>query len=66
MENNVYPPQHSGGGVAFCSNCDKSFIDNTYYEYCPRCGCRIRLKVNKVKQENKVNNEKSTETSSNR
>ena len=40
--NKVYTPKHQGGGVVFCSNCEKSFVDNVYYEYCPRCGCRIR------------------------
>ena len=40
--NKVYTPKHHGGGVVFCSNCEKSFVDNVYYEYCPRCGCRIR------------------------
>ena len=38
----IYTPTHQGRGIAFCSKCDKSFIDNNYYEFCPRCGCRIR------------------------
>ena len=45
MDNKVYTPQHQGGGIAFCSKCEKSFIDNNYYEFCPRCGCRIRYNI---------------------
>jgi rRNA maturation endonuclease Nob1 len=43
MNDKVYPPTHQGGGIAFCSKCEKSFVDNNYYEFCPRCGCRIRI-----------------------
>lgn len=50
----IYPPQHQGGGIVFCSKCEKSFIDNSYYEFCPRCGCRIRnnnfIRQEKVKE----------------
>lgn len=46
MSDKVYTPTHHGGGIAFCSKCEKSFVDNTYYEFCPRCGCRIRYAKN--------------------
>lgn len=42
MSDEIYTPTHLGGGIAFCSKCEKSFVDNNYYEFCPRCGCRIR------------------------
>ena len=55
MNDEIYTPTHQGGGIAFCSKCEKSFIDNSYYEFCPRCGCRIRYpktNINKVETTN--------------
>ena len=51
----VYTPKHTGGGIVFCSKCEKSFIDNSYYEFCPRCGCRIRYPKHTSNKQEKNN-----------
>lgn len=57
----VFRPEHIGGNVAVCSKCDKAFVDNNYYEYCPRCGCRIRESNIKISEDI---NEQTRKTSS--